>query len=370
MKTHLRYWPVLILSLLLCSIPISALAEEPNSDEPLSPIDLLEQMEAEAEARADFDTEWDQHTEPYQITRVIALEKQAFMPLVMGIQSATTATKPVEESFPRSPLLPQGDYLTPEDIAELEASQAAAEAYSRELYEQAIENEAETAGIDAVYAVATTRSVSGITDNGVVHHERQNDPRAFNYCGPATIKVAIDATVPKSLLPWHDHIANALETESRYRSDWHPVDGQSDPGFIESFGTSGYAMCRYLHYYYIEELQFSERYQKAATSSSSSSTLWLQVVRHVDKNYTVPTGTYTSVFDDWTRNVYHINAILGYDGTLTPPIAWDMNQIRIAETAGQSQGYQGNHLKVWYDDSVVWNAVRLNNVQCLLKAGV
>ncbi len=47
-------------------------------------MERLEQMEAEEQARADFDTEWNQYTEPYAITEVVLLDQRIFVPLAIS----------------------------------------------------------------------------------------------------------------------------------------------------------------------------------------------------------------------------------------------------------------------------------------------
>ncbi len=377
-----RWTFALFMAAALLLIPLTTFAQDVVDDEPvigensLSAIEMVEQMEAADQARKDYDMEWNQHAEPYSIEGIIVLNHQVFLPTVAGSSTAVAAASENTEVL-RSPLLPEGDYLTADDVAELEASQAAAAAYVEGVYKEAVgEIFAADTNATAQYVPYRIRTVSGISSSST-HKERQNDPRTFNYCGPATIKVVLDATIPKSALPWHDHIASALEEnnvaeqDKQYESNWISAPGHEgpDPGFVQEFGTSGFAMCKYLYNYYVDELPFGKRYNQGASGRGQQG-LWNEVVRHVDLNYTVPTGTHTNHLPGWTRGASHINAIIGYDADFPNGQPLAMQGVRYTETAGVSQGYTGGQFMIWRTPGQFFAAVAVNNVQCVLDASL
>ncbi len=380
MPKHFRWWSVLLAVALLLTSVTSVMAQEGPIDEPdqsgtvqaMSQTDLLEQMEAELEASDDFDTELGQYNEPLRVYSVVTLNRQMFLPLVSSSGSSTVEAA-AEEALP-SPLMLGEDELTTEQRADLQASQEEADAFVQDLYQRLVSESVTNNEVSAASTNATTSivrasaAVSGISGSST--HKEAQDFRHRNFCGPAAIRVAIDATVPKSYLPSQDQIAISLETDPRYA--FTDSNGTYWPGFNEGSGVTGYGMCKYLHGYYVNVIRFPERYLAAPKYGQTKSGLWSELVRHVERNYTIPTGTNTSYLADWSRpNVPHVNAVMGYDADLQNGIyPVRMYTVRYAETAGRYHGYNGDDFRFWYNADRFWGAVSRNNVQCVLKAGI
>ncbi len=353
--------------MLLFSHPIinaQQVADQPatsSNADAVSGIETIDEQEAQDEANETIDS----RTEPYVVMKYIALNHQVFLPVVAGgaksnidVQSAAT--------MPWPPSLSPDFKLTPEQQAEHAASFADAAAYVRSLVNSQV-SAADVSSSNAIYAVVRTSATLGSINTT----KEVNDGNHRNYCGPASIVVALDATLPSTALPSQDSVANTsgtVATNLYNRYVW--VNGQLLHGFTPSGGTYADAMCPFLHDYYVQDLGYPERYDSASYYGTTQSNLWNQVVRHVGKNYAPVTGTYTPYLKDWTVPAYHITAILGYDADLQNGSPVTMYQIRYAETAGTVAGYQGGGFKLWHTAAGFWSAVSSNNVQCFLKAGV
>jgi hypothetical protein len=329
----------------------------------LSGIDIIEAQEAQDEANGTIDS----RSEPYIEIQYIALDHQTFLPMVAGGSEASVEVQSAAEGMPWPPSLSPDFKLTDEEKVQQEAAHADAAAYVQSM----VNAQVSAAGAEANNAVnAVVRSSA--TLGGINTTKEVNDGAHVNYCGPASIRVALDATLSSSSLPSQDSIATVQTTKAtNLYSRWVYVRGQWKRGFDASYGTYGEAMCGFLHDYYIQDLGFPERYLSTPFYSTSQQTLWNEIIRHVGKNYAITTGSWTFNLKQWNHGANHISAILGYDADLLN--GWypaTMYQVRYAETAGSIAGYQGNEFKIWWPGTSFWTAVSANNVQCFLKAGV
>lgn len=344
-----------VVGMLWATPPMPAQAQTTTPDISLSPIEQIEQMEAEDVANGTVDG----RNAPYVVVEFTVLDRQLFLPLLAGgasdadsaiatnavdMQSAWNAIYWPPDAPPRPP-------LTPEQQAELEASNAAAEAYVHGLVAEYIS----AAGVDAPDVIIRKNASVGDLNTW----KEPNDWAHRNYCGPATIQVTIDAQIPKSMAPNIEDVKDRINLLT---------PGGFNP---DTFGTTDVAMCKYLWDHYVNVIRFGERYQAPPLTGATQQTLWNQLVRHVDKNYTVPTGAMSGSLKDWGRDSRHIVALIGYDASLENsiyPVA--MHQMRYTETSGSAAGYNGSEFKIWYPGADVWSAISRNNTQCVLKAGV
>ncbi len=142
-------------------------------------------------------------------------------------------------------------------------------------------------------------------------------------------------------------------------------------GFDPNWGTTDTAMCKYLWDHYVNVIRFGERYLQSPSRGTAKQNLWNELVGHVGKNYTVPTGAMSRDLKQWSRDAAHITALIGYDADLESgwyPVT--MHQVRYAETSGSVAGYTGSEFKIWYPATNVWTAISRNDTQCFLKAGI
>jgi hypothetical protein len=130
------------------------------------------------------------------------------------------------------------------------------------------------------------------------------------------------------------------------------------------------AMRRYLWHHYVHVIRLGERYLQQPSRGTAQQTLWNQLVRHVDRNYTIPTGVLTGSLDGWEgRNVAHVIALIGYDADLVNTIyPVVMHSVRYTEPADTMAGYTGGKFKIWLRGDQMWQAISENNTQCLLRS--
>lgn len=346
---------LLVVGMLWAATPMPTQAQTTTPDIPLSPIEQIEQMEAEDEANGTIDG----RNAPYVVVEVTTLDRQLFLPLLAGgadgfaVTSDAVDMQSAWNEIYWPPDAPPRPSLTPEQQAELEASNAAAEAYVRGLVTEVVS----AAGVDAVNVLIRKSASVGDLNTW----KEPNDQAHRNYCGPATIQVTIDAQIPKSMVPNIEAVKDRINLLT---------PGGFNP---DTFGTTDVAMCRYLWDHYVNVIRFGERYFAQPLVGAPQQTLWNQLVRHVDKNYTVPTGAMSGSLKDWGRDSRHIVALVGYDASLENgiyPVA--MHQMRYTETSGSVAGYNGAEFKIWHPGTSVWNAINQPNVhtQCVLKDGV
>jgi len=354
---HVSRWVVVmfVVGILWVVTPTMMHAQDMTPDEPLSPIEQIGQMEAEDEANGTVDG----RNAPYVVVEITTLDHQVFLPtLAGGVDGAavTSGAVDMQEAWNEiywPPDAPPRPPLTPEEQAELEASNVDAEAYVRSLVSEYVA----AATVDAPAAIIRKSASVGDLNTW----KEPNDQAHRNYCGPATIQVTIDAQIPKSMVPNIETVKDRINLLT---------PGGFNP---DTFGTTDVAMCRYLWDHYVNVIRFGERYLAQPLAGASQQTLWNQLVRHVDKNYTVPTGAMSGSLKDWGRNSQHIVALIGYDASLENsiyPVA--MHQMRYTETSGSAAGYNGSEFKIWYPGASIWNAINQPNVhtQCVLKDGV
>jgi hypothetical protein len=137
--------------------------------------------------------------------------------------------------FTGPPDAPPRPPLTPEQQAELEASNAAAEAYVRSLVTEVVS----AAGVDALNAIVRKSASVGDLNTW----KEPNDQAHRNYCGPATIQVTIDAQIPKSMVPNIEAIKDRINL-------------LTPGGFDPASGTTDVAMCKYLWDHYVNVIRF------------------------------------------------------------------------------------------------------------------
>ncbi|WP_339776250.1 hypothetical protein [Caldilinea sp.] len=130
------------------------------------------------------------------------------------------------------------------------------------------------------------------------------------------------------------------------------------------------AMRRYLWHHYVHVIRLGERYLQQPSRGTAQQTLWNQLVRHVDRNYTIPTGAITTHLDSWSRSrVLHVIALIGYDADLVNAIyPVVMHSVRYTEPADTMAGYTGGKFKIWLRGDQMWQAISENNTQCLLRS--
>ncbi len=318
-------------------------------DRPLSMIEQIAQMEAEDEANGLLDA----RTAPYAVVEVVPLQQRLFLPLLVGGEDASPRS---QEISPWPAMAPPGSALTPEEQAELEASHADAEAYVRGLLEAYVS----AAGVNApASTIRKSASVGGLNTWKV-----PNTPAYVNYCGPATMQVTIDAQLPVSDVPNIDEMARRIN---------QVTPGGFDPNRNPAITDT--AMCRYLWHHYVHVIRLGERYLQQPSRGTAQQTLWNQLVRHVDRNYTIPTGAITTHLDSWSRpNVKHVIALIGYDADLVNAIyPVVMHSVRYTEPADTRAGYVGGKFKIWLPGWRMWQAINgepnnSNNTQCLLRS--
>lgn len=341
------------ITILLLCLPKVAVAQQSTdtpigaaNTEALSGIELIEQMEAEDEANGTIDG----RGEPYVVIKYIEMNHQLFLPLATGRPQTANEVQSANNEMPWPAIAPIGHTLTREEQAQIEASHADTEAYVLSLVTQQIN----AAGVNAKTAII--RKSASVGD--INTWKEPNDLAHRNYCGPSAIQVTIDAQLPQSMVPGIEAVKDRINT-------------LTPGGFNPDWGTYDTAMCKYLWDHYVNVIRFGERYLQQPSRGTSQQGLWNQLVRHVDKNYTLPTGAKSGSLKQWVRNVDHITALMGYDAGLENgiyPVA--MYQMRYAETSGSVAGYTGTEFKIWYPGTNVWNAISLNNTQCVLKAGI
>lgn len=334
------------------------------TDTTLSPREIIAQWEAMDAAAGVLDSG---RLEPYSIIAVSTVEQpmqSVYLPAVGGSDEAGIAGAEAAEVW----VWPNGEPYTPEEIAlNKEVTRQYAEIARRDReallakMDEALASSASGESVDATDAtVWVNRSLSGISDFTL-----PNNGTYINYCGPGSIRVAIDAVFPASSIPPVDDIAYWINS---YPGGWYGHDGVFRKHFDPTYGTSAHGMCKYLSEFFY--FQFAYRYMFTPQSSATASVLWQRVGAHVDRNYAIVTATFTGKLYGWgTRNVAHIVSVIGYQAYVTNAIYYDMRSIQYAETSAPAAGYSGPP-KVWWTPLTFWEGVYNNNAQCILDPSV
>jgi hypothetical protein len=351
-------------------IEIAGPSSDPTAvitDTSLSPREIIEAWErADAEAGVA-----DERQEPYTIIGV-ALDYQAstlFLPLVAGGEEGSVAA---------SPQVWLGERGRPLTLEEIEFNMEISHQYmligERDL--KALQARVEAALVDAAGTEQIDSALAVVYMNktvGGINTIKEPDLNAYrNYCGPGSISVAIDAIFPLSSVPSMDSIANTIRNYQAgawddYVGGWW-VNGAFYKHFDPAVGTSGAGLCRYIHDYFNANFTYRYMLRSTSTSLADKNVFWTKIGAHVERNYTLVTGTNTTHLKGWGRrpNTPHINAAIGYEAYVTNGWWYDMRNVRYAETASPAAGYDGGEFKTWWDSAKFLSAVNANNVQCAL----
>ena len=328
-----------------------------------SPRAVLQQMEEDDIENGTADS----RTTPYiLVSRDTGKWYRNFLPLAPITGYANAASENSADNLERfQPIgtLAGDTRLAPEQLLSAKASADDAAAYVHELTE-ALATATEVGAADADGAQATSYTARA-SIGGLVAYTEPNDAYHVNYCGPSTMRVALDAVMSQSELPTIWDIAHGLIFDKEYA-----CGPGGAAGFNPAWGTYGCAMCNWLHRYLLHKAGIY-RYEPYESSSPNKNILWDEVIRHVGKNYAVPTGTQTEYLYGWGgHKASHINALIGYEYTYVSGGYFTVTRIRYAETASRTAGYLAGQFKIWYSANDMWTAIRVNNVQCRLKAGI
>jgi len=264
------------------------------TDTTLSPKEIIAQWEAMDEAAGMIDSD---RLVPYSIVTVGLVDQplhSVYLPAIGGSDEAALATAEAAEVW----VWPDGVPMTPEEIAlNKEVTRQYAEIAQRDREallakaDEVLASNVPGESVDATDSppIWVNRSLSGVGD-----YTLPNNGTYVNYCGPGSLRVAIDAIFPASSLPPVDDIAYWIST---YPGGWTAPNGVFYKHFDPIGGTTAHGMCKYLSEFF--QFQFAYRYMSAPQQSPTAASLWQRVGPHVDRNYAIVTATYTGNVYGW-----------------------------------------------------------------------